>query len=350
MHKMQRKQRYRRTVLITTTLAVIISGLITLFIQSSSSQATPFKNNQESADTHPPDVSAPKTIGVKKHDTLTKIFKRHRLHLSDLNQLLKVNQAKHSLAQLKPRQTLYYKTNANGHLLLLEYPINKLKRLISVKQGRPYRSIVKQQPLTSKVLYASATIDHSLARAVKQAGLTRPTSAQLKSIYAGSLNLEKHAHRGDHFGLLYREYYLHGKRYKQGDIIASIYTHKDKNYSAVHYTYPKNHSGYYTPDDHGVELLFLKVPLHYRRISSIFTYAHINTTNTTALARDRELPQDQKSYTLGVVYYATGNFMVKGGASDIKPLDGTRGLFNTVTPANLKKNIYQYGASINAVF
>ncbi|MCH9643507.1 MAG: OprO/OprP family phosphate-selective porin [Gammaproteobacteria bacterium] len=80
------------------------------------------------------------------------------------------------------------------------------------------------------------------------------------------------------------------------------------------------------------------------------TYAHLETTNTSALSTSDELPQDQESFSLDSAYYISSNFMAKIGISDIRPLSGTRGLFNTTTPGLLKKNIWMYCASVNAVF
>lgn len=79
------------------------------------------------------------------------------------------------------------------------------------------------------------------------------------------------------------------------------------------------------------------------------TYAHIDTTNTHALITTpgAELPEAQKSYTLGLDYYINSHFVAKVGVSQITPLDGTNGLFNA--PVG-RKHVYLYSASLSAIF
>ena len=60
-----------------------------------------------------------------------------------------------------------------------------------------------------------------------------------------------------------------------------------------------------------------------------------------------ELPIAQESYTLGLDWYVSNNFMAKLGVSDIVPLDNTYGLF-TARPA--QSHVYLYSISLNAIF
>ena len=84
------------------------------------------------------------------------------------------------------------------------------------------------------------------------------------------------------------------------------------------------------------------------------TYGRLWTTNTNALAQDAtratERPMKQESYTLGLDYYLNSNIVFKGSIGDIRPLGGTRGLFDTVEPNNLKRNNWLYMMGIDAIF
>lgn len=89
-----------------------------------------------------------------------------------------------------------------------------------------------------------------------------------------------------------------------------------------------------------------------------FTYARLWTTNKNKLqspgagssTNSTELAQAQESYTLGLDYYLNSNVVFKTSVADIRPLDGTRGLFNTVQPGTLKKNNMLYMVGIDAIF
>lgn len=84
------------------------------------------------------------------------------------------------------------------------------------------------------------------------------------------------------------------------------------------------------------------------------TYGRLWTTNTNALAEDAsrptERPMKQESYTLGLDYYMNANIVFKGSIADIRPLGGTRGLFDTVEPNTLKRNNWLYMLGIDAIF
>jgi len=82
----------------------------------------------------------------------------------------------------------------------------------------------------------------------------------------------------------------------------------------------------------------------------IATYARLKTTNASALAivpESSEAVQDQESYTLGVDYIINSNVAVKASVTQITPLNGTFGLFNS-NPG--RRHIILYGVSIDAIF
>lgn len=85
-----------------------------------------------------------------------------------------------------------------------------------------------------------------------------------------------------------------------------------------------------------------------------FTYGRIWTTNENALEQNAQIaterPQKQESYTLGLDYYLNSNLVFKGSIADIRPLGGTRGLFDTVEPNQLKRNNWLYMVGVDAIF
>lgn len=278
MHTRPRKQSKHRRILISAVTVIIFAILAVLLLlrhhSYSTSQAV--TNVPAVTNTQTPELLAKLTMPVIQGDNLTKLFKKHHLPLADLRSILKNDQAQHYLTRIKPGEILHYQKTNNNHLLTLIYPINAIKKLVLSKQNEAYKASFETLPLTEKLVYKNGTVTHSLGAAAHQAGLSTQQLIQLKSIFAGSINLEKHARRGDHFSLLSQEYYLKQKKYRNGDIVAANYTHHGKEYQAIRYTYPKNHTGYYTKTGHGVEPLFLSAPLHYRRISSFFTYHRLD--------------------------------------------------------------------------
>lgn len=211
------------------------------------------------------------TIIIKKGDTLASIFEQQGLSAATLEAATAPSIAKNYLEHIRPRQTLIF-TKDNNTLNQLIFPFDRESTLTINKTDAGFKANIDNKPVSIKLEYKSATIKHSFAQAANNAGLSAPLSQQLINIFQGSINFRHNIKPGDHFGILFQEYYVDGKKDHPGDIIVSEFTNKHKTYKAIRYTYPKNHTGYYTPDGHGVQPLFLSAPLHYKRISSHFTY------------------------------------------------------------------------------
>ncbi len=270
------KLRQRTTIISMAVIAVLAVVLFLSLDNSSAPQVTPIPFAKTTAQEQQIALTSPRRMTVYMGDTITEMFQRNQLHHSDLNAILKTTLAKTYLPNISIGKTITYQLNSDGHIKSLSYPIDKIKTLTITRTGTQYKAEIAMQPLTTSLLYKSATVHHSLNAAALAAGLSATQFSELRSMFAGSINLDRHARRGDHFSVLSQEYYLKGQKYSQGDIIAADYHHLGKDYRAIRYTYPKNHTSYYTPDGHGVEPLFLRAPLHYKRISSIFTYRRLD--------------------------------------------------------------------------
>lgn len=212
-------------------------------------------------------------LTVRKGDTLASLFTRLKIKQSDLLLLLKSNK---NVANLHPGQTLYFKIDSKHTLQGFKFPLNRLNTLKLTRQNDQFASIIKEKSEAKALSFKSVVIHHSLSAAAKKAGLTTKLVHQLEKIFGGSINFARDIRAGDRFSILYQEYYVDGKKVRNGNIMAAEFTNQGKTYKALRYTYPVNHSAYYTPNGHGVEPLFLRKPLHYKRISSRFSYRRMD--------------------------------------------------------------------------
>lgn len=211
-------------------------------------------------------------ITIRAGDTLDALFEHHKIGAMTFDAVTTPSIAKTILAQLQPGHTLTLRFDSQHRLEGLRYRINSESDLVLHKTAAGFNAVVNNKPVTSKLAYRSGVVRHSLAEATLQAGMTLPLYKQFNQIFAGTLNMKQDLKRGDHFDILYKEYYVDGKKDHAGNIVLASLTHHGKTHKAIYFTYPKNHSGYYTPDGHGIQPRFLTAPLHYKRISSYFTY------------------------------------------------------------------------------
>ena len=210
-------------------------------------------------------------IEVHKGDSLARIFTHLGLSQAELVEVLEQPTAKSHLNSIRPGQKIYVQFDDQHHLQKLKYPFSSRETLFIDRNKKQYDAFIKEAAFEDTVLHKSGVIKSTLAQAAYEAGLTHKLLHELETIFAGSVNLNRDLRKGDKFSILYREFYVNGKKDHPGNIIAATLTNHGKTYRAVRFTYPHNHKGYYSPNGKGVEPLFLRVPLHhYKRISDRF--------------------------------------------------------------------------------
>lgn len=284
MKSRSRKPNALRNGLLLLLVIGIIAG-ITLYIipndqsesGSSDMQAEIAKPASDSADfseaaTAQTEKEDWQAIAISKGDSLSKIFKELNLSQNELLKLMHLATAKQYLRRLHPGDMISVKVDEHGKLKALRYPIENSKTILFTANDSGFSSKLIEKKFETAMLYRTGTIKTTFAEAAQKAGLNHHLRNQLRTIFAGKINYARDLRRGDTFHVLYREYYIDGKKDHTGNIMVAEFVNKNKSYTAVNFSYPRNHTGYFTPNGHGIEPKFLRAPLHYKRISSRFTF------------------------------------------------------------------------------
>ena len=214
-----------------------------------------------------------KTVTVRSRDTYTRLFKRLWLNAKQLHDLLAFAKKTPALNQFKAGQTLRVLIDTPQHQLKqLDYPLNILD-VLSIKQGaHGFTSTVIHRKPVITLKYATNTVRSSLAAAARKVGLSNSLISQLGSIFAADTGFAKNVHPGDKFCLLYEAFYLDGKNIGTGNILEAEVTTKSKVYRALRYTSPKGDTNYYTPQGQSLQRAFIRNPIKYSHISSLFSF------------------------------------------------------------------------------
>ncbi len=221
------------------------------------------------ADLHPPLQS--KNITVDKGDTLSEIFKREGFSARDLYDIMQLGSLTAPLKNIRPGQSLEFRTNELQQLAGLSYKTDLTHTLIIEKNGEEFSAREEIRSPEIRITHASETINSSLYRSGQKAGLTDNLIMELAGIFGWDIDFALDIRQGDSFTVLYEEKYLDGERIGYGDIVAAQFTNRGKSFEAVRFTDKKGNNQYFTPEGRSMRKAFLRSPVDFRRISSRFT-------------------------------------------------------------------------------
>ncbi|HEX2920621.1 MAG TPA: peptidoglycan DD-metalloendopeptidase family protein [Bacteroidales bacterium] len=129
--------------------------------------------------------------------------------------------------------------------------------------------------ITTKIIYASGTINTSLWEAVLDQGLNTEIAYYLsEELFAWTIDffgLEK----GDKFKVVYEQQYIEDKPYKISKVLTAQFTSSGQTYTAIPFIQDGKES-YFDIDGSSLHRAFLKAPLTYSRISSKYTTSRMH--------------------------------------------------------------------------
>jgi murein DD-endopeptidase MepM/ murein hydrolase activator NlpD len=210
-------------------------------------------------------------VTIKPHDNLARIFSRMTIPHKEIDAILKSGHSARTLKKLQPGKKLTLVMDNNHSLQQLSFPITATESLIITRSTHnKFRSEVKTLPLETHQSFAKFTVRNTVLASGKNAGLNRKRMAQLANIFKSNVDFNKGNHNGDKVYVLYQDYYLNGKKARDGEIIAAEYKTHTNTFQAVRFTDPKGNSGYYAPDGTSMQKRFLAAPLKFTHITSLF--------------------------------------------------------------------------------
>lgn len=248
-------------------------------------------------------------VVVQRNDTLDAIFRRLQFSLADLSQILALDKARSALTLLKPGDELTLLTTADdGRLMGLERLIGDDKRL-KVERNQDedvFVASVEELPVSRHVTTATGTIQaetSSLYAAAAVAGLQHVTTDRLADIFRWDIDFVFDVREGDTFHVIYEQRERDGERLRDGNILAAEYIMQNgKSFRAVRYEFADGKADYYTPEGTSLRKAFLKTPVQFSRISSVFNPKRRHPVLNTIRAHrgvDYAAPAGTKVYAAG---------------------------------------------------
>ncbi len=269
---------------------------------------------------------------IRRGDTITSILNRLDVNNQDSTDFLQAARGSRAMRQLKPGQTIYAQTNADGELLALRYFFGNEELFLMEKTDDAFKMTEQPIELDAQIHMKSGVINSSLFAATDNAGIPNNVAMQLTDIFASEIDFYRDLRRGDRFTIVYETFSDNGKRAKTGRVLAVEFINKGKSHQAVYFKASNGADGYYTPEGESLRKAFLLSPLTFSRVSSGFTNA-----------RYHPILKEWRAHR-GIDYAAPTGTPVKATANGIITFSGSqRGYGNLVVLKHNGKYETAYG-------
>jgi murein DD-endopeptidase MepM/ murein hydrolase activator NlpD len=214
-------------------------------------------------------VASTVQVVVGRKDTLGSIFKRMALDPADLAAIRQLPGIRQSLDYLKPGDAIQV-TQSEGSVKELTRKVSETKTLHVVRDEAGFAAKVTENPVQTRIRTAAATIDSSLFQAAESVQVSDLVALKLANIFAWDIDFVLDIREGDRFTAVYEQIYQDGKYLRDGDVLAAEFVNGGKVYRAVRFVDETGAIGYYSPEGKPMRKAFLRAPVEFTRVSSVF--------------------------------------------------------------------------------
>ena len=215
---------------------------------------------------------------IRSSDTLSSLTAR--LGISDKESLSFIKNdpdCSQISRQLRPGKTVTAKTNANGELMALHFPLNEKDSMLVVEKSNTGLHASKQTiSAETRVVIKSGKIQSSLFETTDAVGIPDSIAIQLAEIFSADIDFHRDLRKGDQFSLVYETLQHQGQVVRSGRILSAEFTNNNKTYSAFWFQTNDGKGAYYTADGKTLRKAFLRSPLEFSRITSSFSNARLH--------------------------------------------------------------------------
>ena len=216
------------------------------------------------------------TVHVRSGQTLGEIFEQQGIASTELARLLDHQGKVAGLCHIHPGDEFAFRRNADGAIQALRYDRDDQARVI-VNFGKDGLSEeVISRNVERRTHVGRGTIESSLFGAAAEAGMSDTMVLQLADAFGYDIDFAQDLRVGDSFTVIYDDVYRDGERLHDGNIIAATFINRGKRYSAFRFTDAKGDTKFYSEDGRPLKKTFLRTPVDFTRITSLFSAGRLH--------------------------------------------------------------------------
>ncbi|POQ01310.1 peptidoglycan DD-metalloendopeptidase family protein [Pseudomonas syringae] len=215
---------------------------------------------------------AHREVTVSKGDTLSTLFEKVGLPAATVHEVLASDKQAKQFSKLQNGQTLQFELTPDGQLKQLHTKLSEVESISLSKTatgGYAFNREISKPNVRNA--YVHGVISSSLSQSAQRAGLTHSMTMDMANIFGYDIDFAQDIRKGDEFDVVYEQKVVNGKSVGTGNILSARFTNRGKTYTAVRYTNKQGNTNYYTADGNSMRKAFIRTPVDFARISSMFS-------------------------------------------------------------------------------
>ena len=230
---------------------------------------------------------------VRSGETLTEVLGRYSVPPADKQLWVRTMKRNFGSEVLPPGKELHLyfakptfrsRSQTRGQLKALEVDHDQS---YSITLERGIRGILfqkREKPFDVEVKTISGSVVNSIFDDGRKAGVHPALLSQLTDIFTWDIDLEKDIRPGDSYKILYEQRSRKGQEAKASlRILAAELLNGEQKHTAIYFEKQKGHGNYYNVDGRSLARSFLRFPLEFTSITSLFTESRFHPILRTNL-------------------------------------------------------------------
>ena len=210
-------------------------------------------------------------VTVRSGQTVGDIFRQQGVSAGDLQRMLEDHANATALRTIHPGEEFAFAHNADGSMRGVRFDRDEKTRVTELFTTEGIRESVQNRGVERRMHVAHGVVERSLFDAGEQSGMSDAMVLKLANAFGYDIDFAQDLRQGDSFTVIYDDVYCEGDRLHDGDIIAATFVNRGKRFSAFRYTDSTGNTMFYSGDGRPLRKAFLRTPVDFTRISSMFT-------------------------------------------------------------------------------
>ncbi|MDY7573471.1 M23 family metallopeptidase [Actimicrobium sp. CCI2.3] len=214
---------------------------------------------------------------IRSGDTLGTVLIRLGIDDDAAESFIKSDPVARGVLQLKSGKRIQASISEDGQLqwlsMLTDERNDTTKNLMITRDGEHFKANEAPMELERRVEMHAGEIQSSLFAATDAAQIPDNVARQIVDMFATDIDFASDLQRGDRFDIVYETFWQNGEFVRGGRILAGEFQNGKKNYKSIWFddVEPRLGGGYYTFEGKSLKKAFLKSPIKFSRISSVFS-------------------------------------------------------------------------------